>query len=95
MNSEYLHSQALGENRASLKRGMLVMDEELVEGDKLGRGVTMSWFLVRLRAEVEEGGRMLVGHERRDTSWKTENQMYYKGADRAIHIRMHNECRRF
>jgi len=66
MDSEYLHSQTLGKNRASLKRGMLVMDEELVEGDKLGRRVTMSWFLLRLRAEVEEGGRMLVGHKRRD-----------------------------
>jgi len=66
MRIEYLHSKALGENRASLKRGMLVMDEELVEGDKLGRGVTVSWFLLRFRAEVGEGGRMLVGHKRRD-----------------------------
>jgi len=64
MRIEYLHSKALGENRASLKGGMLVMDEELVEGDKLGRGVTVSWFLLRLRVEVGEGGRMLV-HKRR------------------------------
>lgn len=65
MGIEYLHSKALSENRASLEGGMLVMDEELVEGDKLGWGMTVSWLFLRLRVEVGEGGRMLVGHRRR------------------------------